>query len=82
MSLKSLAIVAFGKYLAQNFKAISSHVVMVSGSMELSHTLALSLSENGNNLRHIVLSVMSVCLKVSQISKKIFICQLSNVIVY
>ena len=78
ISFLKFAVFAGGKYLAKNFCANSSHVVMRLGGKEFNQTFALSLSEKGKSLSQIASSVTPLCLKVSQISKKFAIWTLGS----
>lgn len=64
-----VAILVGGKYIAKLIFVNSSYVVIVYGARELSHILAVSFRENGNNLRRMSSLVMPVYLNISQISK-------------
>ena len=71
MSLRSLAVLDGGKYLAKIFSTNPSQLVMDSLGKVWSQPFARSLSEKGNSLSLIASSITPLDLKVSQTSKKL-----------
>ena len=63
-------VLAGRKNFPRNFKANVYHDVTIPDGRELNPTMALSRIENGKSLNLISLSVITLCLNVSQISMK------------
>lgn len=66
ISFWSFTIFADGKYFARIFCASSSHVIVIPGTREFYHSLALSFNENENNLRQMMSSIMSLALSFNE----------------
>ena len=73
MSFLILTVLASGKYLAKNLYANASQVVIELTGKELNQLLVLSFKEKLNSLSLMALSVTPLCLKESQISRKLAI---------
>ena len=74
ISFLNLAVLAGGKNFARNFWAKTFQVVILLAGKDCNQFLALSQSEKGNRRSRTVSFDTLLCLKVSQISKKLAMC--------
>ena len=71
ISILICVVLVGGQYFVKNLWTKSAQLIMESGGLEVSHYLALSLKDSGNNLSYMAFYITPLYFTLSHTSKKL-----------